>query len=303
MVRFCGVSEAVAHDIVDNEKYFNTLKKAFNHKSVHPDPSDNYDHFEFVGDRVVNLATVIYLRNTLENLNIGILTNCMQKVVSQQGLSQLLENLNVIEFISIDYGRLPKNVSKSSVYEDVFEAIAGTLQDVYREYILDNNYQNKTNPDVPASSLALNFVYNVLQTFPPKLSDDPAIITPLLTQIKEIYESNISIAYFPKLYEQYSSFNNSNMPLKEIFGTAYAKQSKRDIVVTRFEGMNYTSIVYVDMLEGIDSYGRRTYQRKELSKASGPDIKTSETKALKAALQKIYEEYGISYPIKDVVGR
>lgn len=301
MVRFCGLAESVARDIIDNEEYFETLKKAFNHKSVFPELDDNYDPFEFIGDRVVNLATVIYLTNVLETRNMGILTNCMQKVVSQQGLSRLLEKMNVIEHILIDYGRLPKNVSPQSVYEDVFEAIAGVLQEVYRKYI-SSNHQNEVNSIALASSLAVEFVLNVLQCFPPELSDDPAMITPLLTQIKEIYESNVSIARFQKLHEMYSSFN-SNMALKDIFGTAHSKQSKRDIVFTRLEGNTYTSIVYVEMLESVDNYGHKKYQRRELSKASDLDMKASEAEALRTALQKLYKEYGISYPIKDVVGR
>lgn len=147
--------------------------RAFTHKSV--DATFNYETFEFYGDKVMNYAFAMHVRERFDDkINQAKGTLLMNQYMSESFQAQLAESLGLPEFVRFD-PQVPDVGNK--IKEDVTEAFFGCLNNLVNDRI------------EPRNTMGYAYCYNLLNNIMNQIDisleniqKDP------VTQLKELFE-------------------------------------------------------------------------------------------------------------------
>jgi ribonuclease III len=107
------------------------LVKAFTHKSYLNENTTSglkaNERLEFLGDSVLNLYVTSFLFNTYPDLCEGALSKYKSILICQASCAQMLEKLQVIDFLIVGKGEQETVKKRPSITSDLFEAIVGAI--------------------------------------------------------------------------------------------------------------------------------------------------------------------------------
>ncbi len=140
------------------------FENAFTHKSY--DPDTNYELVELIGDSIVNLSVVRYLREWNPDIvSVKYLTRLKHNITSKTELAYMAESAGFWKYIKIsqelqdkfspmtpDYKH--KNKEYMSILEDCFEAFVGTVSIIIDE---------RSKVSGPGTEIAYQIVKSFLQ--------------------------------------------------------------------------------------------------------------------------------------------
>lgn len=175
-------------------------KEAFTHKSL-TNKDENYEKWEFYGDRCVNHCVVTFLKynEKFEKIsNVDWLHKIKTYIISKKGLFTLGREIGIGKYIrcSKDYvdkffkdktqDRLDQTKTYISIYEDVFEAFIGVL-----EFVIDKEFSIHDDEigyiPGPGFSVAYKFIAKILIGM--NISLDFNKLWDPVSRLKEIYDS------------------------------------------------------------------------------------------------------------------
>jgi len=110
--------ESKVDKIVENEDIWYV---AFTHKSYNPNPGENYEELEKVGDAAASLAFIEYIYNRFEGVTASEIGEYKAHYLSKTEQATISINLGIPRFIRTP---LDKNIH---IFEDVLEAFFGAL--------------------------------------------------------------------------------------------------------------------------------------------------------------------------------
>lgn len=190
---------------------------AFTHKSV--DANNNYETFEFYGDKVMNYAFAMHIRKRFDDkLNQAKGTLLMNRYMSESFQAQIAELLGLPEYVRFD-PQVPNINTK--IKEDVTEAFFGCLNNLANDRI-----EPKGLMGYPYCYNLLNIIMNQIPISLESIQKDP------VTQLKELFEK---MAWGAPSYVQRNSDDPSLGPIKtevrsattgEILGIGYGTQDE-----------------------------------------------------------------------------
>lgn len=103
--------------------YMPIWERAFTHMSS--EPTDNYEFYETLGDKILKSTFAVYLTDKLGELSSQAMTEYENRYMSKLFQRQLAERLHFADFI-----RIRDSEITVSIKEDLFEAFVGALYDV-----------------------------------------------------------------------------------------------------------------------------------------------------------------------------
>jgi dsRNA-specific ribonuclease len=190
---------------------------AFTHKSV--DANNNYETFEFYGDKVMNYAFAMHIRKRFEDkLNQAKGTLLMNQYMSETFQAQLAECLGLPEYVRFD-PQVPDINTK--IKEDITEAFFGCLNNLANDRI-----EPEGSMGYPYCYNLLNVIMNQIPISLESVQKDP------VTQLKELFEK---LAWGAPSYVQRNSDDPSRGPVKtevraattgELLGIGYGTQDE-----------------------------------------------------------------------------
>ncbi|MBD0335248.1 MAG: ribonuclease III [Cyanobacteria bacterium Co-bin13] len=101
------------------------LDLAFTHSSA--SASANYEYLEFLGDAALRLAAAEFLMETYPEASVGELAAVRSRLVSDQALAQLADDLGLESFVQMSSSAWGDKAGRRSRLADVFEAVLGVL--------------------------------------------------------------------------------------------------------------------------------------------------------------------------------
>lgn len=106
-------------------KNLKLLKFAITHKSY--DSMNNYEKFEFLGDRVLGLTISKRLIDLYPNENVGILDKKLASLVNQNTCFKVGQNLNLKDYIYLGNKKKNNNLVQKKIVSDCIEALIGSI--------------------------------------------------------------------------------------------------------------------------------------------------------------------------------
>jgi dsRNA-specific ribonuclease len=128
----------IVKDVKLDKDDMEIFSKAFTHPDANPDPTQNFEVLETLGDNLANKCVLWYLSSRFPQLNgphgIDIMTKMKINIIQTSGYSTIAHELGFYDFISAQ-----RNISvtdKRKLLEDVFEATFAAI-----ELVLDRKYK------------------------------------------------------------------------------------------------------------------------------------------------------------------
>lgn len=131
----CRLKEKTIYRAFDNPASWTIMEQAFTHKSLGVE--SNYELLEFEGDVELNLAVVIWIRETYPDIvNVGWLTKIKHKLIgkhalataaSQNGFTQHIKFHPALHAIIAAYSDPMDNSDYEDMHEDTVEALCGAI--------------------------------------------------------------------------------------------------------------------------------------------------------------------------------
>lgn len=106
-------------------KNISILKKAITHKSV--TSIENYEKFEFLGDRVLGLVISNKLIALYPDEKVGILDKKLASLVNQNICFEIGKKLNLGAYIHIGNSKKKSNLIQKKIISDCIESIIGAI--------------------------------------------------------------------------------------------------------------------------------------------------------------------------------
>lgn len=165
-------------DILLDEYSLSIYDITFTHKSANS--LQNYEIYEILGDTTVNKCIVWYLTRRFPYIwndpsGVEKLSKSTSKLRSKKTLSTISKTIDFWKFISADQDA--RNLKKTDILEDVFEAFIGAT-----EFLLDERIKR---------GVGYTICYTIMKTIfdSQEISLDLSIITDPITRLKETFDS------------------------------------------------------------------------------------------------------------------
>lgn len=154
-----------------------TFAHVFTHKSIHP--TLNYEHYEFVGDSVVNSCVIRYLYDKYPQLHSAdgtqVLTRMKITIICREFLARMATDLGMDKFIDCDEYHRTNHMK--SICEDVFEAFFGATSILVDRHILDG----------AGAGVIKHILYDILDQYPIRPSYETLVDS--TTRLKELCDA------------------------------------------------------------------------------------------------------------------
>lgn len=119
-------------------------RRALTHASATPDPSENYERLEFLGDSIIGMVISDFLFTKFPEKEEGELTRIKAMVVSRESLGESAAELKLDKHLRADTARMRNgSPAEVSILSDCFESLVGAIfidrkYLAVRRFILDN---------------------------------------------------------------------------------------------------------------------------------------------------------------------
>jgi dsRNA-specific ribonuclease len=128
-----GKPSEVVDDLIGNDDSMSIWIRAFTHETYRPDPTENYENLEFIGDRCFEYTFSFYIRDYLAKYvtdiealdQKNIITQYKKKYMSNTFQSYVAEGLGMDKWTR----RSGLKYQDKSISEDVMEAFCGALHE------------------------------------------------------------------------------------------------------------------------------------------------------------------------------
>ncbi|NNC94778.1 MAG: ribonuclease III [Chitinophagales bacterium] len=142
--RFIG---SVVGYIPSNLDYY---RPVFQHKSLFPEPFENYERLELLGDAVLNSIISEYLYLRYPEKKEGSLTSLRSKIVNRKQLNNIGNLLGLIEYVQYDHKST--NGIQQDISGNAFEALIGAIYmdsgyDQVRKFVVEKVIKNHLDID------------------------------------------------------------------------------------------------------------------------------------------------------------
>lgn len=115
----------IKHTVGYQPKNISLYQKAFRHKSVSSNSTENNERLEFLGDSVLGAIVAAYLFQKYPRKDEGFLTEMRSRIVQRKHMNQLADELHLNQFIRFDSNSI--RLDFSDLPGDCLEAFIGAV--------------------------------------------------------------------------------------------------------------------------------------------------------------------------------